>query len=183
MFYEMHNDPNASYNAAIHTLIKRFFKVEPQGPTAKAATAKFNAFGSSPQKYMPDVGPTEKLADFSSMTAAGIAPGQIRLRELINRATVKDCLTLFTVINEKGEHVLALDCIDPGKKPDLAQFVVRNDLNVDGGIYTPLGLSGINKAFGFDEGKYSSLPEISRNVFPDGQKSWELIILPPDPAL
>ncbi len=182
MFHEMYHDPDAVYDKAIHTLLKGFFEVVPQGPTQKAATAKFNMFGSSPQTYMPDVVPVMELADYASMTGAGITPSQMRLRELINSATAKNCLILFITQHEKGEHVLALDCIDPGKKPDLAQYVVRNNINIEGGIYTPMGLSGINKSFGVNEGKYSPLPEISRDTFPEDEKSWELIILPPDPA-
>lgn len=183
MFYSTNRDRNGSYNACISDLLKNFFQVEPQGPTEVASIAKFNAFGSSPQEYMTDVGPTEELADYASMTSVGIEPSQIRLRGLLNKATTLGCLTLYTSMGKIGEHVRAIDCIDPGRKPDLAQFVVRNNLNIVGGIVTPLDLSGINRTLGRRDVEDPTLPELSRSEFPDGKQSWELIILPPDPGL
>ena len=183
MFYTRHQS-GGSYNASVTALLKDFFGVKPKPDTDTAAVAKFTAFGASPQHYCHDA-PYNYSNHFKGLQELGVTPVQLRMRRVLANARAHDCNILSTSINAIGEHVSGLQMLDAGTHPALAKYVIwdtAGGIGIQGDkIYHRDELNGIDKTIGLYSDEYAPLPEISRPYFPNGQTSWELVILPPEP--
>ena len=104
---------------------------------------------------------------------------------MLKTARENGCNILFTNNNDENEHVSSLHMIDAGDSPSDARYVVRNYVDIQGAeIYKSWNLAGIPQTLGSLEiGDFTPMPTVQRSYFPDGQESWELTILPPDPKL
>lgn len=180
---ESFHDPNGSYNKTISYILKDFFKVQPMPDTDGAPVAKFNAYGASPQSYMPDA-PYDFPDAESYFIEGGVTPQQLRFVKILEIARNNGCNILFT---NKGEyeHVSALHLIDEGEEADTAAYVIRDFVDIQADkIYYPNWLAGIPQTLGNAEVSFfEPLPTVQRSYFPQGQASYELIILPADPKL
>jgi hypothetical protein len=181
---ENYSDPNGSHNKAISYILKDFFQVEPMPESDSAAIAKFNAFGASPQVYMPDV-PYNYPDMGEYFVEGGVTPQQMRFVNILETARANGCNILFT--NNKGEfeHVSGLHMIDEGPEPEDAAYVIRDFVDIQNDqIYFPYDLAGIPQILGNREAaEFTPLPTVQRSYFPEGQASYELIVVPPDPKL
>lgn len=181
LFYDDYNGPDPSYNRCITRLLSEYFGVNPEPSTDKAAIAKFNAFGSSPQAYMPDISDELYRDRLPHLSKHGVTEKQLRLQELLAAASERKCNVLFSNFLTAGEHTSGLEVIDPGECSSDAVYVVRDWVKIKTNrTYNGADLAGINQLFGGAKDEYTPLPERTRAVFPDNQPSWELIILPPD---
>jgi hypothetical protein len=182
LFFDDYNSSNPSYNHCVSILLSEFFGVNPEPETDIAAIAKFNAFGSSPQKYMPDITDEPYRERMPRMLERGITEKQLRLQELLAAASLRGCNVLFTNFHSEGEHVSGLELIDPGESKNDAAYVIRDWVKIKTGrVYSSGDLAGINQIFGGKVDEYTPLPERARTYFPDNEASWELVILPPEP--
>ena len=182
-FNEGYFNPNPTYNTNMGYLLRKFFYVEPMPDTDLASVAKFNAFGASPQAYMPDA-PYEFPDMGKYFEEGGVTQHQMRLIALLGIARENGCNILFTNnAGHVGEHVSGLQMIDRGNNPLQALYIVRDFTEIQGqSMYFPIELAGIPQTIEGDAvTDFTPLPTVQRPYFP-GQ-SWELIILPPDPGL
>ena len=180
---ESFNDPCGSYNKTISYILKNFFQVEPMPDSDLAGIAKFNAFGASPQLYMPDA-PYEYPDANEYFIKGGVTAQQLRFVKLLEIARDNRCNILFTN-NDNYEHVSALHMIDEGEEPIYASYVIRNFVDIQKErLYYPYPLAGIPQTLGNSPvSDFTPLPTVQRSYFPDNQSSYELIIVPPDPKL
>ena len=73
---------------------------------------------------------------------------------------------------------------DPGFDPLQALYVARDLTEIQSQLMCPIELAGIPQTVEGDAvTDYTPLPTVQRPYFTNGQRSWELIILPPDPGL
>ena len=183
-FANAFTDPDVTFNGSISFILRNFFNVEPMPDTDLAAVAEFNAFDASPQDYMPDA-----PYDFPDMgkyfEEGGVTPQQMRLVALLEIARKNGCNVLFTNnAGHAGEHVSGLKMIDPGRDSWSAGYVIREKSRLTNLIYSASELAGIPQTLGNSAvTDFTPLPAVERPDFPEGQRSWELIILPPDPGL
>jgi hypothetical protein len=184
LFSEDYYNPNASHNKTVSYLLKNFFDVDALPETDLAAIAKFNAFGASPQVYMPDVA-YDYTGESEFFQKRGVTPQQLRFVDVLKTARDNGCNILFTNLDEDGEHVSALHMIDQGMNSEKARYVVRNFVDIQGDeLLSPFSLAGIPQTLGNREvDDFTPLPTVQRSYFPNEQSSWELTILPPDPKL
>ena len=181
--FDDYNSQAPSYNRTISFILTEFFRTQPEPSTDTAAIAKFNAFGSSPQTYMPEISSDVYQERLESMNKFGVTDKQMRLQELLAAASKQGCNVLFSNFHSKGEHVSGLEVIDPGEDEYDTSYVIRNwGKLITNRIYSGADLSGINQLLGSPIDEFTPLPERTRAVFPKGETSWELIILPPEPS-
>lgn len=184
LFYEDYHRENPSYNRCVSLLLDEFFKVKPEPATELAAIAKFNVFGASPQPYMPNVTEDDYAERKIRMQKFGITEKQLRLQELLTTATKNGCSILFSNFLTEGEHVSSLEVTGPDSDGSFDYYIIRDWSRIASKrIYSSSDLAGISQKLGQPGDEYTPLPERSRSVFPEGQTSWELIILPPEPSL
>jgi hypothetical protein len=185
LFSENYHNPNASHNKVVNYLLNEFFGVEALPDSDLAAVAKFNAFGASPQVYMPDAA-YDYVGEEEYFQKNGVTPQQLRFVSVLRIARANECIILFTNnLHTPNEHVSALQMVDEGEDSDAAKYVVRDYVDVQGKkLYGPYELAGVPQTLGnSDVGDFTPLPTVQRSYFPNEQSSWELTILPLDPKL
>lgn len=181
---EIFHDPNGSHSKAVSYILKTFFGIEPQPSTDTAPVAKFNAFGASPQLYMPDV-PYDYTGEKDYFLKNGVTNGQLRFVRVLEIARNNACSVLFTNNKGRNEHASGLHMVDEGEDSSDALYLVRDFVDIQGKrLFSSSELAGIPQTLGNAEvTNFTPLPSVQRPYFPDGQSSWELTILPPDPKI
>jgi hypothetical protein len=181
-FYDLSRHAQ-SYNQVVTYLLDEFFRVKPQPDTDLAAIAKFNAYGSSPQSYMPDIPIAAYRARLRTELKLGVSHKQVRLQEVLAEASRLGCNVLFSnPISGPYEHVSGLQVVDPGRGKYDTEYLIRDFSAIDTQyVYSSADFVGMTPAADDENLYYAPLPEVTRQAFPDGQSSWELIILPPAP--
>ncbi|HEX8182185.1 MAG TPA: hypothetical protein VF575_01130 [Candidatus Saccharimonadales bacterium] len=182
MFREGHEDGGLGFNDCISTLLKDFFKVDPQPDTDTAPVAIYNAYGASPQLYCPDA-PYDYSDELQNWSNTSVTAKQLRIRDLIKNAGEANCHILFDSYGGEGGHIAGLELIDRGAgSMYTAKYVIRDDVEIVGDrMYDSNALSGIDHTLHGERDDYVPLPEFSEPWYPEGQSSPSLLILPPEP--
>jgi hypothetical protein len=198
-YYEMalaasHDPQKDSVNPMLVKLITNFFMSEVNlDLNSTTAIAHFNAYDACPQPYFADQ-PYEyeeeirigKWFDYPNITSK-----HLRLGSLLKEAHKRKCITLFYSDTAYDPiHVNSLQEVDPGGKfldmndkwcdEEPVYLIRENGLLADIRTYSQsdLWLPSPPDDWG---PTYAPLPEIEIPGY-DGKKSWELIILPPEPV-
>lgn len=155
------------WNEVISKIYVDFFRERPPQDTAYAAISKYNSFGSAPNDYVPD------YSAISQYHGGDESISRLKLLTYLSAATLNECLILYSEVN-KTEHVNALES-QPTQSGATGGPVFRYSEN---GLfcveqYSLMQLAGV-------DGSQSRIPQFQRTYWPS--KSWELIILPPEPA-
>jgi hypothetical protein len=169
---------STGFSSLVKSVIEGFFNVPAEPETDSASIGMYHAFGASVQSYCPDV-PYEY--DLSSFNDERVENKHVRLRALLERASANGCNILFSAPNNSGAHVAGLQMVDTQPLSYLIRDPGYGLAPFNNHVYEINQLWVSHTDMGYKD-KFTPLPEFTHPSYPDGAMSWELIILPPEPA-